>query len=129
MSTLAVTDKIKSFFDNYGREEPVFDLFAETAVWIEPGNSSISGSFFGPSSILSLCKNVIDRSKNTFRIVEIVEIIEGQGYALAIIIVEGACGDRFIRTKDIVVFQIENKKVVEVRVISADQGEVDRFWG
>jgi len=75
-----------------------------------------------------LCKDVIARSKDTFRVVEIVEIVEGEHYVLGIIIVEGACDGRFIRTKDTLVFQFENNKAVEVRIISEDQNEVDTFW-
>jgi len=129
MSTLLTpSEKVKNFFDNYGQEDPVHDLFAATAIWIEPGNSSISGKYCGPESIMLLCKDVIARSKDTFRVVEIVEIIEGEHYVLGIIIVEGACEGRFIRTKDTLVFQFENNKAVEVRIISEDQNEVDTFW-
>jgi hypothetical protein len=129
MSTLLTpSEKVRNFLDNYGQEDPVYDLFASTAIWIEPGNSSISGRYCGPESILSLCKEVIARSKDTFRVVEIVEIVGGERYVLGIIIVEGACDSRFIRTKDTLVFQFEDNKAVEVRIISEDQDEVDRFW-
>ncbi len=129
MSTSAnLYRKVKNFFDNYGLEGPVYDLFSAASIWIEPGSNSISGRYSGPESIFKLCKEILARSQGTFRIVEIIEIVAGERYVLAIIDVEGFCEGRLIKTRDTIVFRFENDKAAEVRVYSEDQREVDAFW-
>jgi len=120
--------KVKNFFDNFGSWAPIDDLFSAASVWIEPGSSSISGRYRGPESIFKLCKEILARSQGTFRIVEVIEIVAGERYVLAVIDVEGSCEGRLIRTRDTIVFQFEDNKAIEVKVYSEDQSAVDAFW-
>ena len=63
------------------------------------------------------------------RILEVVDVLANDRFGLALVTVEGSHRGRRIVTTDRVVFELRDGLVVDGRVLSEDQGEVDRVLG
>lgn len=121
-------DLIRRFFAGYGDRSAVLAVFAPEAVWREPGGSPISGEYVGPEAIADLIDDILERSDGTFRIVEVVDVVANDHNGLALVRVEGVHGTCSIITTDRVVFAFRKGRIIDVRVLSEDQGQVDEFW-
>jgi ketosteroid isomerase-like protein len=119
---------IRRMFDEFGQPDMVREVFAPDAVWEEPGSSPISGKYTGRDAILGLFGEVLGRSGDTFRVVDVVDILANDRHGVAFVLVEGEHAGRLIRTTDAVVYRLRDGRIVEGRVLSEDQREVDAFW-
>jgi len=119
---------IRDFFAHFGDRETIERVFAPEATWSEPGSSPISGRYVGRPAVADLVTSVVERSGGTFRIVEVVDVLANERFGLALVTVEATHQGRRIVTTDRVVFELRDGLIVDARVLSEDQGEVDAFW-
>jgi uncharacterized protein len=119
---------VRRVFDEFGDPAMIAEVFADDAEWHEPGNGPISGRYRGRSAVASLFALVLERSEGTFRVVEIDDVLANDRHGCAMVLVEARRDGRYIRTTDVIVFDIRDGQIVRGRVLSEDQGEVDAFW-
>jgi ketosteroid isomerase-like protein len=119
---------IRDFFAHFGDRPTIERVFAPDATWSEPGSSPISGRYVGRDAVADLILSVVDRSGGTFRVVEVVDVLANDRFGLALVTVEATNAGRKILTTDRVVFELRDGLIVDARVLSEDQSEVDAFW-
>ena len=120
---------IRDFFAHFGDRATIERVFVPDATWSEPGSSPISGRYIGRDAVADLVTSVVDRSGGTFRILEVVDVLANDRFGLALVTVEGSHRGRRIVTTDRVVFELRDGLIIDARVLSEDQGEVDRVLG
>jgi hypothetical protein len=78
--------------------------------------------------VAGLFAAVLSRSGETFRVVDIVDVLANDDHGCVFLDVEASRDGRYIRTVDAIVFDLRDGQVVRGRVLSEDQTEVDAFW-
>ena len=119
---------IRDFFAHFGERATIERVFAPDATWREPGSSPISGRYVGRDAVADLIMSVVERSGGTFRVVEVVDVLANDRFGLALVTVDATNAGRTITTTDRVVFEFRDGLIIDARVLSEDQAEVDAFW-
>jgi ketosteroid isomerase-like protein len=119
---------IRDFFAHFGDRATIERVFAPDATWREPGSSPISGRYVGRDAVADLIMSVVERSGGTFRVVEVVDVLANDRFGLALVTVDATNAGRTITTTDRVVFELRDGLIIDARVLSEDQAEVDAFW-
>ena len=119
---------LRRVFEEFGDPAMIAEVFAEDGEWHEPGSGPISGRYRGRDAVASLFAAVMGRSGETFRVVEIVDVLADDDHGCVFLDVEATREGRYIRTVDAIVFDLRDGQVVRGRVLSEDQAEVDAFW-
>jgi hypothetical protein len=109
-----------------GDVEGMRSLFADDAVWHAPGRNRFSGDFRGPDEILGL-----------FADLSAAGTIDNRPHGLLadddhVVVLAEATFQRDGESLDansVFVFHVDDGKVTEAWVASADQYELDEFWG
>ena len=119
---------LRRVFEEFGHPAMIAEVFAEDGEWHEPGSGPISGRYRGREEVAGLFAAVLGRSGDTFRVVEIVDVLADDDHGCVFLDVEANREGRYIRTVDAIVFDLRDGQVVRGRVLSEDQQEVDAFW-
>jgi ketosteroid isomerase-like protein len=120
---------IRDFFAHFGDRATIERVFAPDATWREPGSSPISGRYVGRDAVADLIiTSVVEGSGGTFRVVEVVDVLANDRFGLALVTVEATNAGRHIVTTDRVIFELRDGLIIDARVLSEDQAEVDAFW-
>ncbi len=109
-------------------ELPVLEaLFAPDAVWHEPGNSPISGSYVGWPAVAGLLVSYAERSHGTF-VAELSDVLANETQAMSIAHVRAHNNGRTIDQDNHLLIRVADGRVAEARVIYTDQTAIDAFW-
>jgi ketosteroid isomerase-like protein len=119
---------LRRLFEEFGDPAMIAEVFAEDGEWHEPGDGPISGRYRGREQVASLFAAVLSRSGDSFRVVDIVDVLANDEHGCVFLDVEANREGRYIRTVDAIVFDLRDGQVVRGRVLSEDQAEVDAFW-
>lgn len=101
--------------------------FAEEAVWILPGSSSLAGTHRGWAAIRNIFAQLGPLSGGTFR-ARLVDVCTGDQHVVA---VQHATAEHDGRTLDVTgcqLMRIEDGRIIEIRGHYSDERALDAFW-
>lgn len=102
-------------------------LIAEHAIWHVPGTTPISGDHQGQTAILAFFQKLEDLSAGTFR-AELVDVMASDMHAVAFAEASGTRGDRKYEGTYLLLFRIDNDRIVEARLFNDDPEAFEAFW-
>jgi ketosteroid isomerase-like protein len=112
-----------------GKYQELLELFKEEVVWHQPGKGSLSGVYKGRQEVARLFGEFMSRSKGTFCIAEVAEIMENGTHIAASLRFEASSERGTLNMWGVDLFRIENNKISEVLLFSSDSDAEDAFWG
>lgn len=104
------------------------ELLSDTLVWHQPGASDLSGTYEGRDAVFGLIGSFMERSQGTFKFDSIGNVLANGNLVAVTLHFSGSAGDRSMSMEGIDVLRIENGKIQEVWLFSADQDAEDAFW-
>ena len=104
------------------------ELLSDTLVWHQPGASDLSGTYEGRDAVFGLIGSFMERSQGTFKFDSIGNVLGNGNLVAGTLHFSGSAGDRSMSMEGIDVLRIENGKIQEVWLFSADQDAEDAFW-
>ena len=102
-------------------------LFSPDAIWHEPGNNPISGTYEGWPAVAGLLVSYLERSHGTFA-AELVDVLANDTMAISVAQVRGSFAGRTLDQVDHLHLLIAGGKVREAWVLYHDQAAVDSFF-
>lgn len=109
----------------------LMDLLDEDIIWHQPGNSILSGTYRGKKAVGDLFGRFMEISQGSFKIDEVSAIMENGNLVSATLRFSARrCGyvDVHIEMSGVDLMRVENGKIKEVFLFSADQKAEDDFW-
>lgn len=124
-------DLVRSYFDalNRGDFAAAGSTFADEIVWHQPGTHSLSGTHRGNSAVFGLLGAFAERSAGSFRIDRVDQLFANGDLVAATINFAAESGDKVMSMAGVDLLRVENGKIAEVWLFSADQPAEDAFWG
>ena len=113
---------------NAGDMDTLSGLFAEDAVWLAPGNGSLSGRKEGRDAILAYFRELGTRSEGQLK-VTLQDIVDGEKYTVALQHNQAENGGKSLDMDGVIAFQVRNGKITEGREFYVDTAQGDAFWG
>jgi len=110
-----------------GDLETLTGLFAENAAWHEPGSSLIAGDYIGREQVFEFFGKLAGLSGGTFK-ADPVDILADDERAVAIQHSTATRDGRTLDTRDVLVFEIRDSKVVDVELYARDVELENSFW-
>ncbi|MBX2988046.1 MAG: nuclear transport factor 2 family protein [Bdellovibrionaceae bacterium] len=123
---------VKTYFDCLanGDLNTLGSLFAENVIWHQPGAGSLSGVHEGKQAVFALFGKFMEISEGTFRINAVDSIMANGDFVSATLSFSASKKNGSqIKMNGVDVMRIENGKIKEVFLFSADQESEDQFWG
>ncbi len=102
-------------------------VFADNAVWHQPGKGPLAGDYKGPEQILGFLRNMRDLSGGTFH----TQICDVLAETERVIVLQEDTATRDGRELDVLAaldFEIHHGRVTEVTVYHHDLYRFDEFW-
>ena len=120
---------IRRCYDAFARGdlESLKELTTHDVVWHEPGRGPFAGDHKGPDGVLSLLRELQERSDNSFS-VEIVDLLANAERVIAIQEETAQRGDRRLDMASATEFEVHQGKITEVTVYHGDTYHFDAFW-
>lgn len=124
-------DLVQSYFDAVARGdfEAAGNTFADDLIWHQPGGSSLSGIHRGKPAVFGLLGAFMERSAGSFRIDHVDQLFANGDLVAATISFSASVGDKSMSMAGVDLLRVENGRIAEVWLFSADQPAEDAFWG
>jgi ketosteroid isomerase-like protein len=121
---------VQSYFDAVakGDFDTVGSLFADDVIWHQPGDGIQSGTYKGKQTVFAHLGNFMKWSNGTFAIDEIEYLSSNADFVSAAIHFKAEKGDLKLAMKGVDLLRIENDKIKEVWLFSAEIADEDAFW-
>lgn len=123
---------VQTYFEALAKGDLVTlgNLFAEDIIWHQPGKGSLSKTYHGKAELFPLFGKFMEISGGSFKIDFVKNIMANQEFVIATLSfsAEKANGQR-IQMDGVDMMKIEDGKIKEVYLFSADQAAEDEFWG
>ncbi len=125
-------DIVKKFFEAYrhGYHEQLINLLHPQMSWIQPGDNRISGTKQSREEVLKMGKLMGELTDQSILLAD-VKILSSSGNTVACILQWKAAQPvgNVLDVENIDVYTVENGKIVNVKVYSADLEQENKFWG
>jgi uncharacterized protein len=102
-------------------------LFADTAVFHEPGRNPVSGDQQGIDQILALFGLLAERSGGTFR-VTLHDAVANDEHAVGLHVAEGEQEGCRLHSLQTMVLHVQDGRITEAWARHYDQHATDEFW-
>ena len=124
-------DLVRSYFDALGRGDfaAAGSTFADDLVWHQPGTNSLSGTHRGKPAIFALLGAFAERSAGSFRIDRVDQLFANGDLVAATIVFSASAAGTAMSMSGVDLLRVENGKIAEAWLFSADQVAEDAFWG
>lgn len=124
------TTTVQKYFDclmsgNFG---PLSDLIDDQVVWHQPGHGELSKTYHGKEAVFQLFGRFMEISTGTFKIEQVENLMENGPLVAATLRFSATKPGSSITMRGIDLMRVENGKIKEVYLFSADQAAEDRFW-
>jgi ketosteroid isomerase-like protein len=110
-----------------GDVDALSELFADDAVWHEPGMSRIAGDYVGRDRVFEFFGKLSELSGGTFK-AEVVDLMADDERAIAIQHSTARRDGKVLDARDVLVYEIRDGKVMDVQLFAGDAQEEDAFW-
>lgn len=107
----------------------VFDTMADDIIWHQPGDNQVSGTVIGKEKLGQHLAFFAEQTNGTFKVITN-WVSDNQDLIAANVTFLGTKPDGTeLNMNGIDLFRIEDNKIKEVWLFSADQAGEDKFWG
>ncbi|GAB3541496.1 nuclear transport factor 2 family protein [Spirosoma fluminis] len=98
--------------------------------WSQPGTNRFSGVKKSSADVFKMVGGMFEATANTLRLTDIKQLtVNGNNVACLIRWEAAQPGGGILNVDNIDVYTVENGKIVETTVYSADLAQEDQFWG
>ncbi|MGA5509048.1 nuclear transport factor 2 family protein [Streptomyces umbrinus] len=105
------------------------DLLDEAIVWHQPGANRFSGEHKGHDAVFVMLGGMMEASQGSFAIDAVHALMANGDLVTATIHFTGRRGDASMSMDGVDLLRIENGKITEMWLFSADPAAEDTFWG
>ena len=103
-------------------------VFADDAVWHEPGDAPISGDHKGKQAIFGMFGRIMELSGGTFR-PDVHDVCASEAHGVILFHSTGKRNGRELHTPQVLIAHIENGKLTELwNTITDGEPEWSAFW-
>jgi ketosteroid isomerase-like protein len=103
------------------------ELFTEDAVWHVPGSGDLSGAKQGREAIMAFFGELMSRSGGTVK-VTLQDVIGGADHTIGLNGNHAERDNKVLNQDAVLVFQVRDGRVSEVRQFFEDTAAADEFW-
>lgn len=103
------------------------ELFTDDAVWHVPGSGELSGAKQGREAIMAFFGELMSRSAGTLK-VTLQDVIGGDQHTIGLNDNYAERNGRVLDQEAVLVFQVRDGRVSEVRQFFEDTTATDEFW-
>jgi ketosteroid isomerase-like protein len=113
-----------------GNHEKIGALLHPEVEWIQPGNNRVSGIKKSSAEVFQMAGKMSELAAKTLSLTE-VKVLAVNGNSVACLVHWKAAQPvgTLLDVDNIDVYSVENGKIVQATVYSADIAQEDRFWG
>jgi ketosteroid isomerase-like protein len=102
-------------------------VFADDAVFHEPGRNPVSGDYQGIDQILAFFGTLAERSGGTFR-VNLHDVVANDEHAVGLHVAEGEREGRRLHSQEALVLHVQGGRITEAWAHHYDTHAPDGFW-
>ena len=110
-----------------GDMDALAEVVDENVVWHAPGNNPLAGDYKGRDETFAYYGKLGEQSDGTLKI-EVHDILANDEHAVGMHRDTATRGGKSLDTNEIIVFHIQNGKIVEGWEAYPDMAAVDDFW-
>jgi hypothetical protein len=103
------------------------ELFTDDAVWHVPGSGDLSGAKQGREAIMAFFGELMSRSAGTLK-VTLQDVVGGDQHTIGLNDNYAERNGRVLDQEAVLVFQVRDGRVSEVRQFFEDTTATDEFW-
>lgn len=120
---------VRRIFDAFARKEgfALRGLFAEDAVWVVPGRSTMAGTYRGRDAIFRFLARLPKETDGTYGS-ELLDVLASRERAAALYRARGSRRGRTLELDQVLLFRIPDGLVREVLALPSDPEEFEAFW-
>ena len=120
---------VRRIFDAFARREgfALRGLFAEDAVWVVPGRSTMAGTHRGRDEIFRFLARLPKETEGTYDS-ELLDVLASEERAAALYRARGRRRGRTLELDQVLLFRIGGGLVREVVALPSDPEEFEAFW-
>lgn len=109
--------------------EKAGELLSPQVSWSQPGNNLVSGLKQSSSEVFGMVGAMFELSANTLRLVDVKSVSANDNKAAALVRWTASKPDgKILDVENIDVYTIENGKIIQAEIFSADIGLENQFW-
>lgn len=112
-----------------GDLERLGQLFAEDVIWHQPGRGALSKTYYGKQEVFALFGAFMTISQGSFRIDSVKSVMVNNDLVSAALQFSATKPGKRISMEGVDLMRIQEGKIKEVWLFSADQESEDAFWG
>jgi ketosteroid isomerase-like protein len=110
-----------------GDVDTLRQVFADDAVFHEPGRNPVSGDYQGIDQILAFFGTLAERSGGTFR-VNLHDVVANDEHAVGLHVAEGEREGRRLHSQEAVVLHVRDGRITEAWANHYNTHDPDEFW-
>ncbi len=120
---------VRRVFDAFARKQAfaLRDVFADDAVWVVPGTSSMAGIFRGRDAIFRFLGRLPKETNGTYSS-SLIDVLASDERAAAVYRASGERNGRRLELDQVLLFTIRDGLVREVLALPTDPGAFAEFW-
>ena len=125
------TDIAKSYITaiQTGDHATLGSIISPDVIWHQPGNHQFSGTHRGMAVVGPMLGKMMEVSNGTFAISRADDYMASGDWVAITLEFSGQANGVTLKQAGVDLLRIEDGKIVEVRLFSADQTQEDAFWG
>lgn len=123
---------VQKYFDSLAKGDlaTLGSLFADDIIWHQPGQGSLSKTYFGKQELFPLFGQFMEISQGSFKIDSVESIMANNDLVIATLHFSAKKSTgQSISMAGVDMMRIENGLIKEVYLFSSDQKAEDNFWG
>jgi ketosteroid isomerase-like protein len=110
-----------------GDVETMSSMYADNVVCHLQSSGILSGTYRGRDEIFALFARIAKETNGTFRL-ETQSFLGDDDQAVVISAISGQRGDQTFQTRQVAMYDIKDKKIVEIWFAAEDGAATERFW-
>src|SRR5579875_3660543 len=103
------------------------EVLAEDAFIHDPGRGAVSGDYLGRERVAEFFAKLFEYSAGTFK-AELIDVLANDQRAVVIQRSTARRNGKSLDTRDVLVCEIRDRRVVSVQVFSGDEDAESAFW-
>lgn len=122
---------VQKYFDclQKGDLETLGSLFADDIIWHQPGQGQLSKTYHGKQELFGLFGHFMQISEGSFKIDSVQKLMVNENLVSATLHFSAKKSNgQSISMDGVDLMKVENGKIIEVWLFSADQEAEDAFW-